>query len=71
VSEEAPERCAACGEPLAPDQEWCLECGAGRTLLRRPPSWRVPAAIVAFVLALVIAGLLVALVSLSIQANHG
>lgn len=66
----AGERCGACGAPVAGDQEWCLECGAARTLLRRPPSWRIPAAVVAVVVALVVVGLLIALVSLSIQANH-
>jgi hypothetical protein len=67
----ASERCQACGGALARDQEWCLECGAARTLLRRPPEWRVPVAIIAAVIALVVVALLIALVSLSIQANHG
>ena len=72
AAEDAPpsERCAACGAPLTEDQEWCLECGTARTLLRRPPEWRVPAAIVAVIVMLVVIGLLIALVSLSIQANH-
>jgi hypothetical protein len=39
-------------------------------VLHRPPDWRVPAALIAVVVALVVIGLLVALVSLSIQANH-
>ena len=63
-------RCQVCGAALAEDQEWCLECGAARTLLRPPPDWRIPVAIVAVVVALVLIGLLIALVSLSIQANH-
>ena len=67
----AAERCGSCGAPVAGDQEWCLECGAARTVLRRPPSWRIPAGIVTLVLVLVAIGLLIALVSLSIQANHG
>ena len=65
------ERCASCGAPLAEDQEWCLECGAARTLLHRPPNWRLPVAILVVVVALVVIGLLIALVSLSIQASHG
>lgn len=64
-------RCHGCGHPLAEDQEWCLECGAARTLLRPPPDWRIPVAIVAGVVLLVVIALLIALVSLSIQANHG
>ena len=67
----AREHCASCGAALAEDQEWCLECGAARTLLHRPPSWRIPLVIAAMVVALVVIGLLIALVSLSIQANHG
>jgi hypothetical protein len=64
-------RCAACGVRLEPDQEWCLECGAARTVLHRPPDWRVPVAVGAVVVGLVVIAALVALVSLSIQANHG
>lgn len=72
LSERVPgaERCEGCGAALAEDQEWCLECGAARTLLRPPPDWRIPVAIVSLVIAVVVIGLLVALVSLSIQANH-
>jgi hypothetical protein len=66
----AAEHCQACGAAVASDQEWCLECGAARTLLRSPPDWRVPAAVVAAVVALAVIALLIALVSLSIQANH-
>jgi hypothetical protein len=67
----ADDRCGACDAPLAADQEWCLECGAARTALRRPPNWRIPVAVVSLVVVLVVVGLLIALVSLSIQANHG
>jgi hypothetical protein len=66
----ADERCAGCGASLAEDQEWCLECGAARTRLQAPPDWRIPATIVGVVVTLVVIGLLIALVSLSIQANH-
>ena len=65
------EQCGSCDAPLAPDQEWCLACGAARTMLRRPPNWRIPVAVVTLVVVLVVIGLLIALVSLSIQANHG
>ena len=67
----AGERCQACGAALVEDQEWCLECGAARTLLRTPPDWRIPAGIVAAVILVVVIALLIALVGLSIQANHG
>jgi uncharacterized OB-fold protein len=64
------ERCRACGAALADDQDWCLECGAARTMLRRPPDWRIPAVVIGVVIALAVVALLIALVSLSIQANH-
>jgi hypothetical protein len=53
----APERaCANCGSPLNPNQDWCLQCGAGtpESLTTRAPSWRSAAAIfsIAAVLAL-------------------
>jgi hypothetical protein len=61
--------CLQCGSELAEDQEWCLECGAARTLIHRPPDWRIPAAIVATVVLLVLAGFAIALVDLSSSAN--
>jgi cell division septation protein DedD len=41
-------RCPQCGEPAKTDQLVCLRCG-GRMALdyRRPPGWKLPAAIVA------------------------
>ena len=63
-------RCAACGAPLEADQEWCVECGAARTVLHRPPDWRAPAAVVAVVVGVVVIAALIALVSLSIQAGR-
>ena len=45
--------CPSCGASLAPDQQFCVECGARvGTSLRRHPSWRLPAAIVAVVVLL-------------------
>jgi hypothetical protein len=63
--------CAACSAALEPDQEWCIECGTARTRLHRPPDWRAPAAVIAVVVGVFVIAALVALVSLSIQANHG
>lgn len=62
-------RCRQCGAAMAEDQEWCLDCGAARTLLRSPPDWRIPVAIVLAVVLLVVIGVLIALVALSIQSN--
>ena len=56
---EASERCRSCGSPLAEDQEWCLECGAARTLLRGPPEWRIPLAILVALVMLVAVGVVV------------
>jgi hypothetical protein len=73
---EAPESgagedvCAHCGAGLARDQEWCLECGSARTLIHRPPDWRVPIAIVGVVVLLVLAGFAIALINLSTNANR-
>jgi uncharacterized OB-fold protein len=63
-------RCARCGVPLAEDQEWCLECGAARTVIHRPGSWRIPAAVLATVALLVLAAFVIALVDLSSEANR-
>jgi hypothetical protein len=61
--------CAQCGTELEDDQEWCLECGAARTLIHTAPDWRVPVAIVAAVIVAVLAALVVALVNVSQRAN--
>jgi uncharacterized OB-fold protein len=63
-------RCAQCGSGLAPDQEWCLGCGSARTLIHRAPDWRVPVAIVATLLVLVVAGFAIAIIELSREANR-
>jgi septal ring-binding cell division protein DamX len=71
---EAPEAsdgvCPQCGKPLAEDQEWCLECGGARTLIHRPPDWRIPLAIIGLVAAVALAAFVVALVKLSSDANQ-
>ena len=54
--------CSLCGRPLAPDQEWCLECGAARTVIARPPDWRIPV-LVATLTVLVIVGVLALVLS--------
>jgi CHASE1-domain containing sensor protein len=49
---------------MASDQEWCLECGAARTLLRRPPDWRVPMALLVGLVVLAAIALVVTVLSL-------
>jgi hypothetical protein len=66
MSEDPGSRCPRCGAELHPDQDWCLECGApARTRLAPTPNWRIPAALVAVVVALAGAGLAVAFVRLT------
>jgi hypothetical protein len=50
-------KCANCGTPLAPGQDWCLQCGAGApgSLSARTPSWR-SAAVILTTLAVLVAG---------------
>jgi hypothetical protein len=50
-------RCARCGAPMRPEQDWCLACGTGApgSLQAHSSSWRVPAAVLAAV-ALLVAG---------------
>jgi ribosomal protein L37E len=62
--------CEHCGAELAEDQEWCLECGAGRARIRRSPDWRIGAAIVVAVIALALAAFAIALINLSDNANR-
>lgn len=66
---ETGERCQACGAPVLADQEWCLECGAARTLLRSPPDWRIPAFLIGAIVALTVVAVLIALVAVAIQAS--
>jgi ribosomal protein L37E len=56
--------CAACGAAFEADQEWCIECGAARTRLQRPPDWRAPAAVIAIVVGVFVIAALVAILSL-------
>jgi hypothetical protein len=59
-------RCPRCQRPVAPDQDWCLECGAAaRTRLAPTPNWRLPIIVLALVAVLAGAGLAVAFVALT------
>ena len=57
--------CLHCLNPLAANQEWCLECGTATTLIRTPPDWRVPVAVVAAVIAIALTAFIVAISRLS------
>lgn len=58
--------CPRCGTTIAPDQSWCLECGApARTRLVPTPNWRAPVALLALVVLLAGIALAVAFVALT------
>jgi hypothetical protein len=60
--------CPSCGAPADPGQLMCLECGSRLALgYQRPPSWRLPAAVVGIVL--LIAGIGVAIALASVTDN--
>jgi len=65
---DSPHGCAFCRASLEPDQEWCLECGAGRTIVHRAPDWRVPIALLS---AIVLAGLIAFAIALINMAGTG
>ena len=65
-----PLRCPRCGAYVAPEQDWCLECGApARTRLAPTPNWRAPVALVAVVVLL--AGLVLALAFTELTSDDG
>src|SRR3954469_3732231 len=62
--------CPNCGAPADQGQLMCLECGARLALgYRRPPSWRLPAAVVGIVLLIAGIGVALALASVTDNAN--
>jgi hypothetical protein len=63
-------RCPRCGANVAPEQDWCLECGApARTRLAPTPNWRAPiAALLAVVL---VAGVALAFAFTSLTSDDG
>ncbi|HEV7751805.1 MAG TPA: hypothetical protein VGO71_09700 [Baekduia sp.] len=65
-----PLRCPRCGAYVAPEQDWCLECGApARTRLAPTPHWRAPIALLAVIALL--AGLALALAFTSLTQDDG
>lgn len=65
-----PLRCPRCGANVAPEQDWCLECGApARTRLAPTPNWRLPVAALALIV--VLAGLALAVAFTQLTADDG
>ena len=61
-----PRTCPRCGNPLAPGQEWCLNCGAAvTTRIAAAPTWRGPLAAMAGVGLLALAALALAFFALA------
>ena len=61
-------RCPRCGSTLAPDQEWCLACGAAAgTEVVETSGWRVPMYLGGGLVALAVLGVILAIVALSNQ----
>jgi predicted amidophosphoribosyltransferase len=60
------ELCPLCGEPLRPEQNWCLRCGAAaRTRLAAQPKWKGLVIALLFVIVLSLGVLAAALVKLA------
>lgn len=69
---EAPTRltCPNCGAPADEGQLMCLECGSRLALgYQRPPSWRLPAAVIGVVLLIAGIGVAIALASVTGDAS--
>ena len=63
--------CPTCGAPAARDQLVCLECGSRVALdYRKPPSWRVPVAIIVTVVLLVAVAAAIALSEIGDDAER-
>src|SRR5215218_4945294 len=59
-------RCPRCGSALAPDQEWCLACGAAAdTEVVEARGWRVPLYLGGGLAALAVIGVILAIVALA------
>ena len=59
-------RCPRCGSILAPDQEWCLACGAAAdTEVVEARGWRVPLYLGGGLAALAVLGVILAILALA------
>jgi septal ring-binding cell division protein DamX len=64
-------RCPRCGAAMAPDQEWCLACGAAAgTEVVEAEGWRIPLYLGGGLVALAIIGVILAIVALSNQKQE-
>jgi hypothetical protein len=62
--------CPNCGAPADEGQLMCLECGSRLALgYQRPPSWRLPAAVIGVVLLIAAIGVAIALAGVTGDAN--
>ncbi|HVR04659.1 MAG TPA: hypothetical protein VMS02_01370 [Solirubrobacteraceae bacterium] len=62
----AREVCPLCGQTLAPEQDWCLRCGAAaRTRLAAPAKWKLLVFALAAIALLSLGVLVAALVKLA------
>jgi hypothetical protein len=65
-----PLSCPNCGAPADAGQLMCLECGSRLALgYKRPPSWRLPAAVVGIVLLIAGIGVAIALAAVTDNAS--
>jgi hypothetical protein len=63
-----PVACPGCGTTVAPDQDWCLACGAAaRTRLAPAPNWRIPVAVLSALALAAVVALILAFASLTSQ----
>jgi len=64
-------RCPRCGSTLAPDQEWCLACGAAAdTEIVEARGWRVPLYLGGGLVALGVIGVVLAILALASQKEE-
>jgi hypothetical protein len=65
-----PRQCPRCAATLRPEQDWCLNCGAGLgARVAAPRGWRWPVAVVGGLLALAAVAFALALVELASNAE--
>jgi hypothetical protein len=58
--------CPLCRQPLEPEQEWCLRCGAAaRTRLAPAPNWKAPLTALAVLITLALGVLAASVVELA------